>query len=200
MASLAFGQQTEILRPTRDFDGGSLALGCYSGSDLASSAMPKSWDQAGLSTSSNISVTGTFSKSQVKTRIFSSWAATSNNYSALTVSVNVTAGGNSGDEAALGCIKYSIDGGVTYTTLICDGGAGFANKTITATLSGTQDLSKLRVGVCASGLKGNLQGQIGPGSESLDISDVWTSGTNPAPATGNGSTSGQPHRGVVVSN
>lgn len=198
LLSLASGQ--EIRRPSTDGDAGNAKFGCVTGTNQASSAMPNAHDSGGLATNSVQFVIGSVTLNNLKTRIFSNWQSTSNSYTALTLNINAASLGNQGDAPTGSCIKYSIDGGVTYTTATCDGGSGYPQKTFTFMLSASQDLAKLRVGACVYAAKGNIKQDFGPGQESLVIYDIWTAGTNPAPATGNGSTSGQPHRGAVVSN
>lgn len=198
LCTLAFAQQQEILRPTSDIDPGKLTnLGCSTIGNVASSTMKLSYDAAGLTTGSSLQVSGDSNASHSSTRSFLNWQSTSNAYSALTLNINAQF---SGSGSGTGCVKYSIDGGSTYTTAHCDSANGFARQTYTFTLSATQNLSKLRVSACGFGGKGNAHAEIDPGDEEITIYDIWTSGTNPSPASGNGSTAGQAHRAVVVSN
>lgn len=197
LCALTFGQ--EILRPTADFDGGAFTLGCPPAANKASLAMPYAYDLAGLTTSSDQEAIGAGS-GFYKTRIFSPWSSTGNIYSALTLNVSARSSGNLGDNSAASCIKYSIDGGVSYTTLKCEINVGYPKQTFTATLTPTQNLSKLRVAMCVQGSGSLPKQQVGPGDDIVTIFDIWTSGTTPGQDAGNGSTSGQAHRGVVVSN
>lgn len=195
VSTLAFGQLSDILRPTTDVDPGNVNYGCVTGGNQASSAMPKSYDAAGLATSSSLFVVGDNNGPHTKTRLFSSWAATTNSYTALSLNINAAL---FTDGAAKGCVKYSTDGGNTYNSVFC--GTVNLQQTFTFALSTTQDLTKLRVGACTYGGKGNFKAEVDPGDANVQIFDIWTVGTNPAPATGNGSTAGQAHRGIVVSN
>lgn len=158
--------------------------------------MPSAHDAAGLTTFSSLAVGGDDLHANKSSRYFAAWAPTSNIYTALTLNVNAQF---SAQPVATGCIKYSIDGGIIFTTLKCTT-SSFGRQTYTVTLDIAQDLSKLKVGVCASGAKGNSHAGLDSGVMNVSIYDIWTAGTNPSPAGGDGSTSGQPHRGAVVSN
>lgn len=174
-------------------------MGCQPAANKASLAMPLAYDLAGLTTYSEQEAIGAGSGFS-KTRIFSPWSSTGNTYSALTLSVNATSSGNLGDNTASSCIKYSVDGGVSYTTLKCESDLGYPRQTFTATLSPTQNLAKLRVAMCVQGSGAMPKQQVGPGDVILTIFDIWTSGTNPVQGAGTGSTAGQAHRGAAVSN
>ena len=161
--------------------------------------MPLSRDSAGLTTSSQIFATGTNTANIFRTRIFTGWSNPGQTYLDLNINVNASAAG-SGDAAEQSCIKYSINGGVSYTTLLCDSGTGYAQQTSTIALSATQDLTKLRVAVCVSGQRGNIQQDIAPGTSQVSIFDIWTSGSTTPNTGGNGSSTGQAHRGIVIVN
>lgn len=196
LCSLAFAQQQEVRRPTTDIDPGGIAIGC-TGVSTPSGAMKNSYDSAGLTTSSSLVADGTDTQAKRTSRSFLTWQSTGNVYSALTLNINAKFAPQA---PASGCIKYSADGGISYTTIKCDGGVFVGQTTYTIALSTIQDLAKLRVSACAVGQRGNAHAELDPGTEVITIYDIWTSGTNPIPATGDGSGSGQPHRGVVVSN
>lgn len=191
------GQQ--ITRPTTDVDGGALSIGC-TGQNVGSGAqLVNARDAAGQATSSVISGFGTLTQSRYKTRVFLGWQNTTNVYATLVLHVNASSGGNVGDAGANSCIVYSIDGGAHYTTLGCTDEA-YSQQNFDAILSAAQDQTKLRVGVCVSGIKGNSQTQTLPGGINLTLYDVWLSSTTAAQPAGPGSTAGQAHRGAAVSN
>src|SRR5882757_8217159 len=86
-ASAAYAQGHEILRPTMDVNSSSTAIGC-SGSNGGSSAMPNGRDAAGLSTSSSNTAQGSITSTIYRVRIFNTWAAPTNAYTALSLKVN----------------------------------------------------------------------------------------------------------------
>lgn len=196
LSTLAFGQLSDILRPTKDVDPGNVNYGCSTIGHEASSAMPKAYDTAGLTTFGFLSAIGDDGSGHNETRLFSSWATTHNSYTALSLNINASFDIQG---SATACIKYSTDGGNTYATAQCSS-AFLGAKTYTFTLSTTQDFAQLRVAACGFGTKGSAPAERDPGEASIFIYDIWTVGTNPAPATGNGSSSGQAHRDIVVSN
>lgn len=185
----------EIKRPTTDTDSGN--YGCFGTRDV-SRIMTKAYDAAGLSTFASIVASGSMTGPRLQARLFSGWTAASSGYVALTLNVNSFSDGFISGGGGTACIKYSIDGGTSFTTLRCDTGPGWVQTTDTVILSPSQDLTKLRVGMCASGSKGNADRD--PGEDDILAWDIWTSGTtNPQPA-GNGSSAGQAHRGIVSVN
>lgn len=191
----------EIRRPTTDSDGGAnLSLGCL-GSNEASSSMSLAYDAAGLSTSSTSDTSGTPTTKLYRTRIFSAWQTTGNAYSALNLNINSSSPGWQAIGLGQGqaCIAYSINLGASWTSVRCDTGTGWSQQTDVISLSAAQDLSRLRVGVCTQGNKGNAF--ISPGEDELSVFDIWTSGTvsGSIPA-GSGSSSGIAHRNPIQPN
>lgn len=179
----------ELLRPTTEVDPGAQPQYGCAGTNSASSAMANSYDAAGLTTSSTQSVSARLA-TKYKNRLFSTWQSTGNTYTALTLNAN--ASGSTATGTAV--IKYSTNSGVTWTTLKSDTGGGFAQATFPATLSASQDLSKLRVSACieASDDTGITT------TDTITIWDIWTSGTiSGSVPPGSGSTSGLAHRGVI---
>lgn len=184
----------ELKRPSVDMDGGAkLAYGCR-GNNAASTAMPQAIDSAGLSTSSTLSAFGTNRQTFYKTRLFKSWQATGNTYSALTLNVNSLSSGGNPNGAA--CVKYSLNSGSTWTTIRCDlQSAGWGQITDTVTLSSTQSLATLQVAICA---EGDVDA-VFPGQNDITVVDIWTLGTvNGSQGNDNGSNSGNAHRGIVM--
>lgn len=191
-ASLAFGD--ELLRPTTDANSTSTSYGC-SGTNVTFTSFPNARDAAGLATSSHGLVTGggcqkflngncvVAGHNQFSARLFSGWPSSGNQWASLTLNVNwATAGGSLPQDNT--CVAYSTNSGMTWTSLACSA-AIRAQATSTATLSPTQDLTKLRVGVCVLGQGGEV-GDGAQGSDDITIWDIWTFGTNnvppPAPA------------------
>lgn len=201
VCTAAFAQ--DLKRPTVD-DSGVLpsTLGC-SGVASASTSMPLSYDAAGLSTSSNQQTLAVYKSNKAKSRRFLTWPAAAGVYTSLTLNINafslgafaVSSGG--GDGSA--CIGYSLNAGVSWTNLVCDSGAGWPQQTFSVTLSPTQSLPDIQVGVCAGGVAVGGFGE--QGGDNVQVYDIWTVGDNgSAPVVGNGSSSGSPHRGVVIAN
>lgn len=191
-----FGQ--ELLRPSVDIDGANnLSLGC-TGQNVASSNLGLGRDSAGISTHSSMVVQGTQNITKFSTRVFSSWQPTGNVYSALTINVNWSAQEVTTGSTGIMCVKYSIDGGATWSGLGCTSGTNLAQTTTTATLTPTQNLSTLKVAVCAKGAAG---GDTIGSKETLNVFDIWTLGTiSGGQAGGTGSTAGNSHRSVVIVN
>lgn len=201
LSCLAFGQ--ELKRPTVDTNGGAVtALGC-GGTVTGSTAMPLSYDTAGLTTSSNQFIGAT--NFLFKTRLFSNWQMPGTTYSSLTLNINSSSDGwiAVSDPGASGgaCIAYSANSGSSWTSVVCDGsGNGWTKQTFVVTLSPAQDLSQLRVGVCvmARGRGGKFPL---PGGDNATIWDIWTvSNAGGGGNSGNGSSSGNAHRGTVTVN
>lgn len=189
----------EIKRPTSDATSSQL-YGC-TGSNQTSTSMPKAYDLSGLSTSSSLNATGTSTATIFKDRLFTTWQNTLNSYSSLSLNVNASGTETNVDTLGEMCIKYSSDAGSTWNTMFCtSGGNSFSQTTYTASLSTSQDLSKLRVAVCAQGTRASLGGGV-PTSDTITVYDIWTSGvvTGVQPA-GPGSTSANPHRSTVIVN
>lgn len=186
-ASLAFGD--ELLRPVTDANSASTSYGC-NGTNVTFTSFPNAHDGAGLATFSNGSVTGgpcqKFQNSSCivpghnnfSARLFSGWPASGNQWNSLTLNVNSASGGGF-LISDIACVAYSVNAGATWISLKC-GGSGWAQITSTATLSPTQDLTMLRVGICVEGT-GFPAGNTGSGEDDITIWDIWTLGTNNVP-------------------
>jgi hypothetical protein len=185
----------EILRPTTDANSAA-SIGCLGVVDT-STAMPSSYDAAGIPTGSTQTDTNATRAHQAG-RKFLTWQTTSNTYSALTLNINTASvGWLASGGAGNACLAYSVNNGSTWTNVICDtGGSGWPQQTFSISLSASQNLSFLQVAACAQG--GAIGG--GSGSDSVTIFDIWTIGTTSGQGPGNGSTAGAPHRGVVAVN
>lgn len=186
LAPCAWPQSHEILRPTVDSGPGSSIIGNCSGVNLSSTTMPNSYDASGLSTFSNQTAQGSASQNRYKTRLFTNWAATTKTYTALTLNVNFSSivGGSGGlDE-----LRYSTDG-TNYSHLTQGDQAG-TRSTFSLALSTAQDLTKLKVWLCAEGFVDD--GIQGPGTDQMSVWDIWTDGTFTGGAVGNGSSQGVP--------
>ena len=196
-----FGQ--EVLRPTTDIDPGSVAgINCL-GTTIASTAMPKAYDLAGLSTFSAETTFGSTSQAQQQLRFFKSWQTTHNTYTGLTLNINSSSDGwNAFSSGVLGGkakLFYSLNGGTSWTLLLSDtDGTGWNRQTSIIPISTNQVLSQLYVATCTAGFKGAAGNP--PGGDDVNIWDIWTSGTLPAPIVGNGSGSGLASRAIVVVN
>lgn len=197
---LAFPQSgSEIKRPTSDADTSSsswVTTNCGIGTAVANTtAGTLARDAAGQSTSISYAISsGNGTKKTA--RQFSNWDTTANSYSALTLNVNSKSQGWAiSDSTGNACLAYSIDAGSTWTQIRCDGsGSGWTQVTNTVSLSATQDLSRLRVGVCALA-HGSTVGkspdiEVNLGSDNVQVYDIWTNGTTGAAGNGNGSGSG----------
>jgi hypothetical protein len=176
LAISAFAQ--EIRRPSADSDNS--APDC-SGNALASASGASAYDASGLSTSVTYSATGTSGRpgtSRKTGRLFNTWAAPSGAYSALTLNVNSSCTDDAVNAGGDCVISYSTNGGATWTALIFDGsGGGWGQVTTTVALSVGQDLTQLQVRACVDGGAGDLNVPIIPGSGSVTLFDIWTSGT-----------------------
>lgn len=196
----------DIQRPSVDADG---FLGCSIGH--GTTLMPYSHDAAGLATSSAIGGSGTIqcdqytctSSTQSTGRLFKSWPSAPSTYTALTLNINSSSVGwhnTSGPGNAV--IYYSLDGGVTWTTLRDDSaGTGWAQTTNTITLSASQDLTKIQVSVCSTGDgTGTVPHPSVPtvGADNLTIWDIWTAGSTSGQGAGNGSSAGKRHNAVII--
>lgn len=193
LASTAFAQ--EIKRPSAEGDGGTAVKCGFFGTSLASAGMSLAYDAAGQSTSSALAVSGSINTTFYRSRTFSAWQTTGNTYSALTLSINSqeTETSPSGSTGS-GTLQYSTNGGSTWTTLIS---GNWARTTSTVTLSAGQDLSKLKIAACVQSTAG---GDTRGPNENVTIFDIWTTGTTNAAGGGVGTSSGQPHRGIVIVN
>jgi hypothetical protein len=199
--SSSFGQ--EILRPTQDSNGGAISALQCSGTLTGSTAMPLSYDLAGLATSSTQYTIGTTGSARYATRIFTTWASTTKTYTALTLNINSASNGwihfnplNDGEAN----LAYSTDSGTTWHNILTDNGNGWTQRTSVIYLSPSQVLANLRVGLCTGGNIGAKGGDSGPppGSDNLIVWDIWTSGTVAGGGGGgNGSGIGLPLRSLV---
>lgn len=200
VATSAFGQ--DLKRPTTDVAGSPIVLGCGFGGSRTSTAMPDAYDNAGLLTSSINSSASLYKSSKSSSRVFKTWQGASGSYSALGLYINTQSPGwNSviaGTGTGEGCIAYSLDSGLTWTSVVCDSGTGWPQQTFTIGLLPTQDLSTIQVGVCTYADALSAPGDVG--GDGIYIYDIWTLGTAAAVPTGNGSSAGQAHRTTVVVN
>lgn len=198
LASLCAAQ--ELRRPTVDVNAGALtALGCV-GTNQVSAAMLASYDSAGQATASPQNEAGSFGVSTTfyKTRMFKTWAPASAVYSTLTLNINAGSAGNDGDLPASVRLSYSINGGSTWTQIFNDNGVLVPQQTYSIVLGSTQDLSLLRVGVCAQATSVKTGG-LQPGDDRIVVWDIWTLGQNSAtPPVGTGSSAGARHNAVIV--
>lgn len=190
LASLCGAQ--EILRPTVNADATKPAESACFGTKQTSSAMANSHDAAGLATSSTQTVSALKGTLRYKARMFTTWATSGNTYSALTLSVNsafsIDVPGN-----GVADVLYSTNGGGTWTSLQSD--TAWSQQTNTVSLSASQDLSMLRVLVCATA---EAEPDVGVTAQ-LTAWDVWTSGTvSGGGGGGTGSGSGVKRRPPVI--
>lgn len=186
-ASLAFGD--ELLRPTTDANSISSSYGC-TGSNVSSTSFTNGHDSAGLATSSNENLIGggcqKFLNGQCVVsghnlffaRLFSAWPSSGTQWASLTLNVNWATGGGTLAQD-ISCIAYSTNAGSSWTSLACSG-ITRAQGTSTATLSPTQDLTKVRVGICVLA-QGAETGDGVQGQDDITIWDIWTLGTNNVP-------------------
>lgn len=200
MCTSAFAQ--DLKRPTTDVAGSPVPLGCEFGNTRTSVAMPDAYDNAGLLTSSINSAAALYKSSKSSTRVFKTWQAASGSYSALGLYINSQSPGwnslASGSGFGEGCIAYSLDSGLTWTSVVCDSGTGWTQQTFVVGLVPTQDLATVQVGVCTYGDALSSPGDVG--GDGIYIYDIWTLGTSSSAPVGTGSSSGSPHRGVVIAN
>lgn len=189
LASTAFAQ--DLKRPSVD-----------TGSN---SAMPKAYDSAGLTTSSQLAQGGSLNCNQfgctgvsiTACRVFKSWALPSVPYSTLTLNFNSSADNNPNAVAASsGVISYSIDNGMTWTPAQTDSGSGWTEQTTTVTLSAGQNLARLQVRACAGGAGDGSSKTVS--AEVITVFDIWTLGNGGNSNSGAGSSAGARHNGVVV--
>lgn len=192
----------DLKRPAAESDGGAnYKLGCAAQS-VASSSMSLSYDAKGLATSSGQAAESRivnpgpheFSSASMQSRIFSQWQAASATYTNLTVNVNSSSDGY-GTSHGAACVAYSLNSGTTWTSIVCDTGSGWRQTTNSLTISPTQNLALLQVGICVQGGSSNL-----PGFDDITVYDIWTIGTTSGSNSGNGSGAGQPQRGAVTVN
>jgi hypothetical protein len=201
---IAVSHAQELKRPTADTATGSATiLGCQ-GAASGGGAMGLAYDAAGLSTNSSLGVTAVYKAQRARVRNFNTWQTPGGSYSSLILSVNASSTGWISGSLGTGgtgkaCIAYSTNAGATWVSIACDtDGSGWAQQTFSFTLSPTQDFTKLQVGACVSGTAVDTSGDVG--GDQISIYDIWTLGTTAGAAVGTGSSSGSPHRGVVVVN
>lgn len=189
--TLAFGAD-EIKRPTVDADPGSTtwatnACGVSSYlNNTTSGAL--AYDAAGQSTSVTYSQLGTTAGSgqSMTSRRFSSWAAAGQTYTSLTLNFSTSSpGANAFGGSA--CLLYSLNGGSTWTTVRCDGGTGWAQTTDTVTLSTSQSLANIQIGVCVAGTQGGGV-SADRGQDAIQLYDFWTDGVYSVSVAGTGNT------------
>jgi hypothetical protein len=204
LSALCVGQ--EVRRPTTDADAGAIALtlGCTAGTNIASAAMPNAYDASGLTTASNQTTEGASSATSYnQTRVFRTWQAKSMAYTSLTLNINSQSDGYNNfapPQRGAACLGYSLNSGVSWTNIRCDTtGSGWARTTDTITLSASQDLATVQVGICTQGSPGVPKVSLDPGADDVTIWDIWTASNAPAPTpAGTGSSAGNAHRTGVI--
>lgn len=201
-ATLAFGAD-EIKRPTADNDPGSTtwatnACGTSTYQSNTTSGA-NAYDAAGQSTSVTYSVTGSTAGNgqNMTSRRFTTWQAAGQTYTSLTLNFNtVGPGPNAGGGKA--CLLYSLNSGSTWTTVRCDTFAGWVQTTDTVTLSTSQDLSQIQVGVCVAGQQGGGV-PVNRGTDSIQLFDFWTDGVySVAAGAGTGNTTHAHRPGLFI--
>jgi len=178
------GFAQEIRRPTADSDNS--APDCF-GTAVASASGANAYDGSGTSTSVAYTASGTSGRpgtSRKTGRLFATWATPSGAYSALTLNVNSSCTDDAINAGGECFISYSTNGGATWTALISDSSSGgWGQVTTTVTLSAGQDLTQLQVRACADGFAGDLNLPLIPGTGTVTLFDVWTSGTLAPPSS-----------------
>lgn len=190
-SSCAWTQQLhDIIRPSRDLDGGSYisthvdTTDCPTALQTGSSAQPNWWDAAGLSTSSLFELTnGNPNVTRCANRVFDTFPAGTHTYSSLILFVNSS--GTCAHSCGIGTIAYSANGNVSFTTLIS--GANWVQATFSANLSLSQDLTQLTVSA-VDFANTNLGGGTGQGDMAITGFDVWVDGAYNPPAAITGPT------------
>lgn len=186
---LAFADSTELLRPTADADFGSatwVTTNCGIATYTANTtAGTNGRDAAGQTTSVSYGI-NTSATAKETSRTFTTWAATTNTYTALTLNINSSATANGGDVPGKACIVYSLDSGGTWTAIRCTT-TSWARTTDTIALSAAQSLSQVMVGTCAFGAHAG-SGLVS--SATVIVYDIWTSGMVTSAAAGTGSSAG----------
>jgi len=138
--------------------------------------MTASYDASGTATSASFTATGTSTANRKKGRVFTTWAGASGPYSALTLNVNSSCSENGATGGGGECIlRYSLDGGATWTILISEtleDGSGWTQQTTTVSLSTSQTISQIQVDACGDG-----NGALPLGTSTVTIWDIWTAGT-----------------------
>lgn len=184
----ALAQSHEILRPTAEADSSSTLGNACSGTHQTSVGMGSAWDAAGLSTSSNQTVTAlsTNTVGNMRTRVFTTWAAKTQTYSALSLNVNAASNGAAQGASGLGDegIAYSTNSGVTWTLINGDSqSSGFPQATFPNTIAVGTDLTKLWVGVCVDAQGDGISAS---GTDNIQVWDIWTDGTYTPAGQGGG--------------
>lgn len=194
----------EIKRPTTDSNSGAATWAvdnCGPATATASPVGTFAYDAAGQATSINYHGQGGRYTVNLISRLFSTWQLPGGTYSSLSLNVNVASLGFSSQGSgapAQACVLYSTDSGTSWTTLRCDNdGTGWGQQTFSAVLTPTQDLSKLRVGMCIFTDSGGGM-EESAGQDNLQIYDIWTIGNTGGSSSSGSKTSGQPHRGLVI--
>ena len=194
-------QAQELKRPTVDATG--TGAGC-SGVALTGGSIPLAHDSAGASTFSTMFAgsgyvlphnLGEGSRTQSFSKRLTTWTTTGNSYLSLTLNILSSSPGADGT-GGNACLAYSVNSGTNWTSIRCSSTA-WTMVTDSVTLTSTLDLTKLQVAAC---VQANGNDPVNPSSNSMKIYDVWTLGTNTPQGGGNGSTAGQPHRGLVIAN
>lgn len=186
----------ELKRPTSDMSAAITAVGCIA-TNTPSGSFPLGYDAAGVTTSSTAAVTGTKTVGRYIERIFQTWQTTTNVFGNLVLNVNYSftytfTSGSSGHA----CIAYTVDNGANWISIDCVDSTSQTQHTDIIPLSPTQNLSLLKVGICAeSDAGGDTTGDL----MRMTVFDIWTVGSNPAPPpAGNGSGPGPQRPSAVI--
>jgi hypothetical protein len=186
----------EVKRPTTDSDNS--APDCFGATIVASASGANAYDASGTSTSVAYSATATNLQSKRIGRLFNSWAGASGSYSALSLNINSSCTDDAVNAGGDCVISYSTDGGTTWTAAKSDSSAGgWTQQTTTVALTASQSLASVQVRACADA----IQGQTGvtlPGSGSVTLFDIWTSGTLATPAAPTGLSASSASNGLSV--
>ncbi len=165
---LAVGMEAaEIKRPTADADNGGAQNPTSCTTSQTSPSMTLAYD-TDENTSDPITAEGTATQSRWKSRVFSAWQS-GGPYSNLTLKVK-----SSCDIAGVGgecVVEYSTNGGTNWNA-INSSSVSYSTTTDAAILSGSQDLSQLRVRLTACG----LDDSVNFGSGTLNGFDIRTEG------------------------
>lgn len=202
LAPLCFGQ--EIRRPTADFDSGNASWAvsaCGYAPNHVTLSGALAWDAAGQSTSVTYLVRGSTTSGALSSRTFSTWQSPTSSYSALTLNINSRSTGwanLSPSSQGAACLRYSLDAGATWGSIRCDvSGSGWTQSTNAVSVPTSQDMSKIRVGVCVRGDSGEGSPAL-EGAADIILYDIWTTGTTASSTTPGTSGNGNAHRGSVI--
>ena len=172
----------EIKRPSADANTSSSAI-CTTGSNIANTTpMPFAYDAGTPPTASQSSLSMRSAASPGNTRwtgrVFTSWAAATATYTALSININFACADSSAGNGACGA-EYSTNSGSSWTSL-ASVGDGTGQTTYSAALSSSQNLTTVQVRVCAASTYDSINGV--PTTGTIAVWDMWTSGTLTAAA------------------